>query len=57
VVAKNPYVAAAKFVMSKREPEREAKKVAQAIAEEIGKFMVAQAIPTLESAGASRATR
>ncbi len=49
VVAKNPYVAAAKFVMSKREPEREAKKVAKSIADEIGKFMVAQGIPTLKS--------
>ncbi len=39
---KNPYVAAAKFAMSKREPEQEAKKVAQAIAVEIGKFMAAQ---------------
>jgi hypothetical protein len=49
VMRKNPYVAAAKFVMSKREPEREAKKVAGAIADEIGKFMVAQGIPTLKS--------
>lgn len=47
VATKNPYVAAAKFVMSKREPELEARKVAQAIATEIGKFMVAQGIPTL----------
>jgi len=30
VMTKNPYVAAAKFVMSKREPEQEAKKVAKA---------------------------
>jgi len=37
--------AAAKFVMSQREPEQEAKKVAQAIADEIGKFMAAQGIP------------
>jgi uncharacterized protein DUF4410 len=51
VATKNPYVAAAKFVMSKREPELEARKVAQAIATEIGKFMVAQGIPTLKSAG------
>ncbi|PYJ69961.1 MAG: hypothetical protein DME76_07140 [Verrucomicrobia bacterium] len=50
VVTKNPYVAAAKFVMSKREPEREAKKVAKAIAGEVGKFMAAQGIPTLKSA-------
>jgi Domain of unknown function (DUF4410) len=49
VVSKNPYVAAAKFVMSKREPEREAKKVASSIAQEIGKFMAAQGIPTLKS--------
>ena len=46
VVTKNPYVAAAKFVMSKREPEREAKKVANSIAHEIGKFMAAQGIAT-----------
>lgn len=45
-MTKNPYVAAAKFVMSKREPEREAKKVAKAIASEIGKFMAAQGIAT-----------
>jgi hypothetical protein len=44
---KNPYVAAAKFVMSKREPE--AKKVAQVIADEIGKFMVAHGITMLKS--------
>ncbi len=49
VVSKNPYVAAAKFVMSKKEPEREAKKVASSIAQEIGKFMAAQGIPTLKS--------
>lgn len=49
VMRKNPYVAAAKFVMSKREPEKEARKVARAIADEIGKFMVAQGIPTLKS--------
>jgi hypothetical protein len=48
---KNPYVAAAKFVMSKREPEQEANKVAQAIANEIEKFMMAQGIPTLKSSG------
>lgn len=51
VAVKNPYVAAAKFVMSKREPEQEARKVAQAIANEIGKFMTAQGIPTLKSSG------
>ena len=44
VVTKSPYVAAAKFVMSKREPEKEAKKVASAIAGEIRKFMAAQGI-------------
>jgi hypothetical protein len=44
----NPYVAAAKFVMSKREPEKETKKIAKAIAKEIGKFMESQGIPTLE---------
>jgi hypothetical protein len=49
VAVKNPYVAAAKFVMSKREPEQEANKVAKAIADEIGKFMAAQGIPTLNS--------
>jgi hypothetical protein len=49
VLTKNPYVAAAKFVMSRREPEREAKKVAKAIAGEIGKFMAVQGIPTLKS--------
>ena len=49
VALKNPYVAAAKFVMSKREPKLEARKVAQAIADEIGKFMAAQQIPTLKS--------
>lgn len=48
VLTKNPYVAAAKFVMSKREPEKEAKKVASAIAREIGKFMTSQGIPTLQ---------
>ena len=51
VAVKNPYVAAAKFVMSKRQPEQEANKVAQGIANEIGKFMVAQGIPTLRSSG------
>lgn len=49
VMTKNPYVAAAKFVMSKREPEQEAKKVAKAISGEIGKFMTAQRIPILKS--------
>ena len=41
----------AKFLMSKREPEQEARKVAQAIANEIGKFMTVQGIPTLKSSG------
>jgi hypothetical protein len=41
VVTRNSYVAAAKFVMSKMEPEQEARKVAQAIAKETGKFMAA----------------
>jgi hypothetical protein len=55
VMHKNPYAAAAKFVMSKKEPEREAKKVAKAIADEIGKFMAAQGIPTLKSGKSSGA--
>lgn len=46
-VMQNPYVAAAKFVISRREPEREAKKVAESIADEIGKFMAAHGIPTI----------
>jgi ketopantoate reductase len=49
VAARNPYVAAAKFVMRKMEPEQEARKVAQAIASEITKFMAAQGIPTLKA--------
>jgi hypothetical protein len=48
VATKNPYVAAAKFVMSKREPELEAKKVPQAIAGEIGKFVVCPRNPDAE---------
>jgi hypothetical protein len=52
-VMRNPYVAAAKFVMSKNEPEREAKKVAKSIADEIGKFMAAHGIPTLKSTKAN----
>jgi hypothetical protein len=55
VMHKNPYAAAAKFVMSKKEPEREAKKVARSIADEIGKFVAAQSIPTLKSSKASGA--
>jgi len=39
----------AKFVMSKREPEQEANRVCQAIATQIGKFMAAQGIATLQS--------
>jgi hypothetical protein len=50
VVMHNPYVAAAKFVMSKKQPDKEAKKVAKAIADAIGKFMAAQGIPTLKPA-------
>ena len=56
VVMMNPYVAAAKFVMSKKEPEKEAKKIAKAIAQEIGKFMAAQGIPTIEQQPASPAS-
>ena len=44
VLTKNPYVAAAKFVMSEREPEKEAKKVASSIAHEVGKFMAAHGV-------------
>ena len=44
----NPYVAATKFVLSKDEPEQETKKIAKAIAREIGKFMESQGIPTLK---------
>jgi hypothetical protein len=49
VVTMNPYVAAAKFVMGKKEPEKETKKVGKQIADEIGKFMTAQGIPTLNA--------
>lgn len=52
VMKKNSYAAAAQFVMSKTEPEREAKKVGKAIADEIGKFMSAHGIPTLRSTNA-----
>jgi hypothetical protein len=45
VVTKNPYVAAAKFVISRRQPDLEAKKAASSIAHEIGKFMDAQGLP------------
>lgn len=53
VMTHNPYVAAAKFVMSKKEPEKETKKIAKAIAEEIGKFMKAQGIPTNATSSSS----
>ncbi len=46
VVMHNPYVAAAKFVMSKKQPDKEAKKIAQSIADAIAKFMKAQGIAT-----------
>jgi len=46
VMMHNPYVAAAKFVMSKKQPDKEAKKIAQSIADAIAKFMKAQGIPT-----------
>lgn len=49
VVIPNPYVAAAKFVMAKQEPEKETKKIAKQMASEIGKFMTAQGIPTLQA--------
>jgi hypothetical protein len=45
----NPYVAATKFIMAKKEPEKETKKVGQQIADEIGQFMAAQTIPTLQA--------
>lgn len=45
VMTHNPYVAAAKFVMSKKQPDKEAKKIAQSIADAIAKFMKAQGIP------------
>ena len=43
---RNPYAAAAKFVISRRQPELEAKKAAFSMAHEIGKFMDAHGIPT-----------
>jgi len=49
VAIPNPYVAAAKFVMAKKEPEKETKKIGQQIAVEIGKFMTAEGIPTLQA--------
>jgi hypothetical protein len=44
VMTHNPYVAAVKFVMSKKQPDKEAKKIAQSIADAIEKFMKAQGI-------------
>lgn len=49
VVIPNPYVAAAKFVMAKKEPEKETKKIGKQIAAEIGKFMTSEGIPTLQA--------
>ena len=49
VVIPNPYVAAAKFVMAKKEPEKETKKIGQQMAVEIGKFMNHEGIPTLKA--------
>jgi hypothetical protein len=49
VVIPNPYVAAAKFVMAKQEPEKETKKIGKQMAVEIGKFMTAEGIPTLKA--------
>jgi|GEM_PF-1116779 len=49
VVMMNPYVAAAKFVMAKKEPEKETKKDGKQMAQEIGKFMTAEGIPTLQA--------
>ncbi len=49
VVIPNPYVAAAKFVMAKKEPEKETKKIGKQIATEIGKFMTSEGIPTLHA--------
>jgi len=51
VAVKNACIAAAKFVMSKGEPEQEANRLCQAIASQIGKFMAAQGIATLHSTG------
>ena len=49
IMMHNPYVVVAKLVMSKKQPEKEAKKIAQSIADEIGKFMAAHGIPTKKS--------
>ncbi|MEJ0001049.1 MAG: DUF4410 domain-containing protein [Verrucomicrobiota bacterium] len=48
ILTLNPYVAAVKFVMTKDEPQKESKKIGDAIAKEIGKYMAAQHIATLE---------
>ena len=56
VVIPNPYVAAAKFVMAKQEPEKETKKIGKQMAVEIGKFMTHEGIPTLKSMQNSGAT-
>lgn len=45
----NPYVTSTKIVMAKKEPEKETRKVGRQIADEIGKFMAAQNIPTLKA--------
>ena len=49
VVIPNPYVAAAKFVMAKQEPEKETKKIGKQMAVEMGKFMTSEGIPTLKA--------
>jgi hypothetical protein len=49
VLIPNPYVAAAKFVMAKKEPEKETKKIGKQMAVEIGKFMTHEGIPTLQA--------
>jgi hypothetical protein len=56
VVIPNPYVAAAKFVMAKKEPEKETKKIGQQMAVEIGRFMAHEGIPTLKALQNSGAT-
>jgi len=56
VVIPNPYVAAAKFVMAKQEPEKETKKIGKQMAVEIGKFMTHEGIPTLKALQNSGAT-
>jgi hypothetical protein len=56
VVIPNPYVAAAKFVMAKQEPEKETKKIGKQMAVEIGKFMTHEGIPTLKAMQSSGTT-